>query len=217
MNNEPEAEVSDVTSATVQNPSMSDSAEAGTLLEVTYQRNPKQKYKYLEAEPKILGVTEIVLTVFFLGCKIPFYMEADNWFILSAIVAFSSISIIGGSVAIAAQKLHLPTLKACLGMQIVMCVVYGIFLITTTFQDYRTPVENECWPYISHEIYNETSNTCRLLMGGFQHLYLLDQLMEAVQIAISVTLAAYCCKVIQSCSASSHVPVIFMKSPTAPH
>ncbi|XP_052003323.1 uncharacterized protein LOC127658199 isoform X2 [Xyrauchen texanus] len=199
MNNEPEAEVSDVTSATVQNPSMSDSAEAGTLLEVTYQRNPKQKYKYLEAEPKILGVTEIVLTVFFLGCKIPFYMEADNWFILSAIVAFSSI------------------LKACLGMQIVMCVVYGIFLITTTFQDYRTPVENECWPYISHEIYNETSNTCRLLMGGFQHLYLLDQLMEAVQIAISVTLAAYCCKVIQSCSASSHVPVIFMKSPTAPH
>ncbi|XP_051508395.1 uncharacterized protein LOC127414413 isoform X2 [Myxocyprinus asiaticus] len=199
---------------------MSDSAEAGTLLEVTYQRNPKQKYKYLEAEPKILGITEIVLTVFFLGCKIPFYMEANNWFLLSAIVAFSSISIIGGSVAIAAQKLHLPTLKACLGIQIVMCVIYGIFLITTTFEDYRMPGYDACWLHdsnVNYEETNETSNTCLLLMNGFYNLYSLDQLMEAAQIALSVTLAAYCCKVIQSCSPSSQVPVIVMKSPTVPH
>lgn len=36
--------------------SASDSGEAGTLVEVTFQKNPRQKYKYLEAEPKILGV-----------------------------------------------------------------------------------------------------------------------------------------------------------------
>ncbi len=50
-----EPEVSgDVSVAAAQ--SASGSAEAGTLLEVTFQRNPRQKYKYLEAEPKILGV-----------------------------------------------------------------------------------------------------------------------------------------------------------------
>lgn len=48
---EPEADVSDVAAQ-----SASDSGEAGTLVEVTFQKNPRQKYKYLEAEPKILGV-----------------------------------------------------------------------------------------------------------------------------------------------------------------
>lgn len=55
---EPEAEVSDVAPATAAAQSASDSgdAAAGTLLEVTFQRNPRQKHKFLEAEPKILGV-----------------------------------------------------------------------------------------------------------------------------------------------------------------
>ncbi|XP_051508403.1 uncharacterized protein LOC127414413 isoform X3 [Myxocyprinus asiaticus] len=112
------------------------------------------------------------------------------------------------------------TLKACLGIQIVMCVIYGIFLITTTFEDYRMPGYDACWLHdsnVNYEETNETSNTCLLLMNGFYNLYSLDQLMEAAQIALSVTLAAYCCKVIQSCSPSSQVPVIVMKSPTVPH
>lgn len=36
--------------------SASGSADADTLMEVTFQKNPSQKHKYLEAEPKILGV-----------------------------------------------------------------------------------------------------------------------------------------------------------------
>lgn len=51
-----EPEVSGDASSVAAAQSASGSAEAGTLLEVTFQKNPRQKYKYLEAEPKILGV-----------------------------------------------------------------------------------------------------------------------------------------------------------------
>ncbi|ROL45546.1 Lysosome-associated membrane glycoprotein 1 [Anabarilius grahami] len=162
---EPEAEVLDVAPATAAAQSASDSgdAAAGTLLEVTFQRTPRQKYKYLQAEPKILGVTEIALTVFFIGSRILFYTGVSFERIANSIMlaCFSCVGIIAGSVAIAAQKLHLPT-------------------------------------------------------NGFSHLSLLDQLLEVTQIALSATLAAYCCKVIPCCTPRSNVPVIIMTPPTAP-
>lgn len=223
MTSEPEADVSDVAEQ-----SASDSGDAGTLLEVTFQRNPRQKYKYLEAEPKILGVTEIALTVFFIGCRIPFYLgisfehELRNsyvmrmyfeWMAYSIMPAFSFVGIIAGILAIAAQKLHLPTLKACLGMQVVTCVTYTIYLFSTINHPSHP---GACWLYYN---YNETvpeNSTCRLLEEGFSQLTSLDQLIEATQIALSLTLAAYCCKVIPCCTPRSHVPVIVMMPPTAP-
>ncbi|KAK7170974.1 hypothetical protein R3I94_001009 [Phoxinus phoxinus] len=222
MTSEPEADVSDVAAL-----SASDSGDAGALLEVTFQRNPRQKYKYLEAEPKILGVTEIALTVFFIGCRIPFYVGMSLsyrnpyamtifdfvWMTNTTMRAFSFVSIIAGSLAIAAQKLHLPTLKACLGMQVVTCVAYSIYLLSTL----NPPMDpGVCWLYYN---YNETipeNSTCTLAEEGFSHLTSLDRLMEATQIALSLTLAAYCCKVIPCCTPRSHVPVIVMMPPTAP-
>ncbi|XP_048041693.1 uncharacterized protein LOC125265488 isoform X2 [Megalobrama amblycephala] len=216
MTSEPEAEVSDVAPATAAAQSASDSgdAAAGTLLEVTFQRNPRQKYKYLEAEPKILGVTEIALTVFFIGCRIQFYTGGSVGRITNnVLLAFSCVGIIAGSVAIAAQKLHLPTLKACLGMQVVTCVAYT-FCLLITLNQHEQP--GSCWYFHNDsEIINENS-TCLLLEDGFSHLSLLDQLMEASQIALSATLAAYCCKVIPCCTPRSNVPVIIMTPPTAP-
>ncbi|XP_056115091.1 uncharacterized protein LOC130091301 [Rhinichthys klamathensis goyatoka] len=216
MTSEPEADVSDVAAQ-----SASDSGDAGALLEVTFQRNPSQKYKYLEAEPKILGVTEIALNVFFMGLGIPLAMSFEyshpyakiisfELMIYTIIRAFSVVvGIIAGSVAIAAQKLHLPTLKACLGMQVITCVAYTCFFFNT--MNSSTP--GHCW------LYNETitgNSTCSLLEEAFIQLTLLDLLMEATQIAISLTLAAYCCKVIACCTPRSHVPVIVMMRPTAP-
>ncbi|XP_067255770.1 membrane-spanning 4-domains subfamily A member 4A-like [Chanodichthys erythropterus] len=216
MTSEPEAEVSDVAPATAAAQSASDSgdAAAGTLLEVTFQRNPRQKYKYLEAEPKILGVTEIALTVFFIGCRIQFYTGLSVERITNVVLlAFSCVGIIAGSVAIAAQKLHLPTLKACLGMQVVTCLAYT-FCLLITLNQHENP--GSCWYFHNDsEIINE-NHTCLLLQEGFSHLSLLDQLMEASQIALSATLAAYCCKVIPCCTPRSNVPVIIMAPPTAP-
>ncbi|XP_077083867.1 uncharacterized protein LOC143736942 [Siphateles boraxobius] len=218
MTSEPEADVSDVAAL-----SASDSGDAGTLLEVTFQRNPRQKYKYLEAEPKILGVTEIALTVFFMGCKIPFSMPFDSkdhypmyyyeWMIHTMMLAFSFVGIIAGSVAIAAQKLHLPTLKACLGMQVVTCVTNTFFLMTSISQPAHP---GACWLYYDHNETIPENSKCTLVEEGFSYLTSLDQLMEATQIALSITLATYCCKVIPCCTPRSHVPVIAIMPPTAP-
>ncbi|XP_051754456.1 uncharacterized protein LOC127515157 [Ctenopharyngodon idella] len=216
MTSEPEAEVSDVAPAIAAAQSASDSGDtaAGSLLEVTFQRNPRQKYKYLEAEPKILGLTEIALTVFFIGCRIQFYMVVSIERITNNIMlAFSCVGIIAGSVAIAAQKLHLPTLKACLGMQVVTCVAYTFCLIFTLSEHEHLGF---CWYFHNDSEIIHENNTCLLLEDGFSHLSLLDQLMEVTQIALSVTLAAYCCKVIPCCTPRSHVPVIIMTPPTAP-
>uniref|UniRef100_A0A8C1TY81 Si:ch211-212k18.8 n=1 Tax=Cyprinus carpio TaxID=7962 RepID=A0A8C1TY81_CYPCA len=181
--------------------SASGSADADTLMEVTFQKNPSQKYKYLEAEPKILGVTEIALTVFFVVCRISFYMVRSelNGFML----AFSCVGIISGSVAIAAQKLHLPTLKACLGMQVVTCVAYTFCLLETFVEPYARITD--CWHPYNHSNITHENDTCIQIEKGFHLLFALDQLTELTQIVLSITIAAYCCKVIPCCSPTSHV------------
>ncbi|XP_067301688.1 membrane-spanning 4-domains subfamily A member 4A-like [Pseudorasbora parva] len=211
MTSEAEVEVSDVASGTA-----SGSGDAGTLLEVTFQKNPRQKYKYLEAEPKILGVTEIALTFFFIGCRYLIYVGKTDSELQtttnSLMLAFSVVGIIAGSVAIAAQNLHLPTLKACLGMQVVTCAAYVICLLLT-IKD--SSFFDPCWHY---QHYNDTvnENACQLLEDGLGKIIGLDQLMAVTQIALSATLAAYCCKVIPCCTATSQLPVIVMRAPTAP-
>ncbi|XP_048092110.1 uncharacterized protein LOC125289374 isoform X6 [Alosa alosa] len=105
--------------------SSSASSNAGPLVQVTFQKDPNRKKKYLESEPKALGV------------------------------------IIAGSVAIAAQNLSL-----------------------------HTQVED----HYSAEI----------------------KVVMATILGISITLATYCCKVIQCCSPAGFMPVITVNAPPAP-
>ncbi|NP_001373646.1 uncharacterized protein LOC100001422 isoform 2 [Danio rerio] len=208
---EPEAEAAVSVEAAARSPS--DSGEAGTLVEVSFQKNPRHKYKYLEGEPKILGITEIAITVFFIGWRISFYLEAYAW-TTNTTILLSSIGIIAGSVAIAAQNLHLPTLKACLGMQVVTSVAYFVCIIITLNEQHFHP--GRCWTYFDN--YHEqipSNSTCLHTEKLFNQLILLDELLETVQIVLAITLAAYCCKVIPCCSPRSNVPVIVMTPPAA--
>ncbi|XP_055053354.1 membrane-spanning 4-domains subfamily A member 4A isoform X2 [Misgurnus anguillicaudatus] len=175
------------------------------ILEVTFQKNPDQKNKFLEAESKILGVTQIMLTVLLITSKIAYF---SHW-IGNIGIGCSCVGIIAGSLAIAAQNLHIPTLKACLGMQIVTCLIYG-FILIISFDHHFSPADTACYyPY------NESRYElplCKSLLTGLSQMDAIDNLTEAVQIALSITLAAYCCKVIQCCSPRSQVPVIVMRA-----
>uniref|UniRef100_A0A4W5KGQ0 Uncharacterized protein n=1 Tax=Hucho hucho TaxID=62062 RepID=A0A4W5KGQ0_9TELE len=56
--------------------------------------------------------------------------------------------IIAGSLAIAAQNLHLPTLKACLGMQVVACGASVFNLIVSVSDMVGHRYGYGCWKYV---------------------------------------------------------------------
>lgn len=181
----------------------------GEILDIRFQKNPNQKHKYLEAEPKILGVTQIAFAVFLTSVTLVFvedHMIIHSWTVSGIITSMTIL--IAGSLAIAAQNLHLPTLKACLGMQVVACLAC-VICIFIHFSVYDTLLY-QCWGE------EESSPICTHLKIGIENYLALQKLVLAVHIALSATLAAYCCKVIQCCSPESSVPVITINRPPDP-
>ncbi|XP_036452535.1 uncharacterized protein LOC118825813 [Colossoma macropomum] len=191
-------------------------SETGALVEVTFQKNPYQKQKYLEAEPKALGLTQIMLSFFGISILITVMHNDDTATIPNSITcSLSSLGIIAGSVAIAAQTLHLPKLKACLGMQIVTCVGSVVCFIISLGQIFDSHTMYSCW-YYHDENTTSPETMCEKLREAHIHVEGLEMLCQAAQVAISATLAAFCCKVIQCCSPQTSVPMIVVNAPTAP-
>ncbi|XP_071402460.1 membrane-spanning 4-domains subfamily A member 4A-like [Centroberyx affinis] len=183
------------------------------LVEVTFQKNPARKQKYLESEPQALGITQIGLSVFEISC-VSLFMAQDSGFYgldISFIIA-SLLVIIAGSVAVAAQSLHLPTLKACLGMQMVACVasVFNMFLTVIKLAEH--PIHFSCWVY--HYDENSTAvDVCQKAENAHSHLFAEGVAIQAALVAISITLVAYCCKVVNCCSPAPKMPVITVQAP----
>ncbi|KAG7330098.1 hypothetical protein KOW79_006320 [Hemibagrus wyckioides] len=190
--------------------SLNTGIEPGTLVEVKFEKNPYRTQKYLESEPKALGLTLIMLGVFVMSTTIFFPFGFNENAILK--VVSSSVSIIAGSVAIAAQNLHLPRLKACLGLQVVGCVASLLtFLDMGGMGQYHS---NICW----EEHLNGTSESemCSRIWSITEHVAGIELLVQATQFALSATLAAFCCKVIHCCSPKRNVPVVVVNTPPAP-
>ncbi|XP_022518722.2 uncharacterized protein LOC111189325 isoform X2 [Astyanax mexicanus] len=135
-------------------------SETGALVEVTFQKDPNQELKYLEAEPKALGVTQISLSLFLICISIT-SLKKSVYTAQIVLCGLSTVGIIAGSVAIAAQSLRLPKI-------------------------------------------------------AYDHVKGLEMLALGAQIAISATLSAFCCKVIQCCSPRSSIPIIVLNAPSAP-
>uniref|UniRef100_A0A8C1PP91 Uncharacterized protein n=1 Tax=Cyprinus carpio TaxID=7962 RepID=A0A8C1PP91_CYPCA len=168
----------------------------GEVLHIRFQKNPNQKLKYLEAEPKILGVREPIAL---------YSSNADRLNLIWRNYFFFSPNI-------ACNFVFLFQLKACLGMQVVACMasVISIFLHISIF-----PAVYYCW---AHDLESSQKTTCQNVTVSQKHMYLnnSETLVIGVHIALSATLAAYCCKVIQCCSPVSSVPVITVNGPPDP-
>ncbi|KAJ8338162.1 hypothetical protein SKAU_G00371280 [Synaphobranchus kaupii] len=185
--------------------------EDGPLVAVTFQKNPHQVQKYLEAEPKALGLTQITLGVLqfsmYLGI---FSTEYDSVPSVVMLVVGSLFVIIAGSVAIAAQTLHLPTLKACLGMQVVASMASVINLLEIVGMLLRS---NTCWEFTFNDTVSQ--GLCQKVSRGIEHYIAELILINSATLAICVTLAAYCCKVINCCTPTASTPVITINAPPA--
>uniref|UniRef100_A0A3P8NWH1 Uncharacterized protein n=1 Tax=Astatotilapia calliptera TaxID=8154 RepID=A0A3P8NWH1_ASTCA len=178
------------------------------LVTLTFQKHIHRKEKYLEAEPKALGITQISLSVFTMLSTIVFLSNWGNTYAVIPFFISSLLVIIAGSLAVAAKNLHLPTLRACLVMQIVACVASIVNLACTLIKD---SAPYYCWHFDTRD-YGEI---CHKIEKINAHFCAGGMLIQATLFAISVTLAAYCCKVVNCCGPPAKLPVITVQAPPA--
>ncbi|XP_005807957.1 uncharacterized protein LOC102233605 [Xiphophorus maculatus] len=186
------------------------------LVTVTFQRNAKRTEKYLEAEPKVLGITQICFSVYMIISLSLFRAKGLSSYQPDIpLLVFSLLVIIAGGVAVAAKNLHLPTLTACLVMQILACFASFVNMIFTIVM--LGDLSLSCWRgSFERNSFNSTydyQTVCQQVESIHSHFFAGGILIQACLLAISATLAAYCCKVINCCGAANKMPVITIQSP----
>lgn len=187
------------------------------LVSVSFQRNDQRKQKYLESEPKALGITQIGMSLFQSSCLGIFLYKGMGRTGLEIPFLISSLLIlIAGSVAVAAKNLHLPTLKACLGMEIVASVasVFNLIMSLVLMNDF--PFYCYRHYYYQENITDSFRELCRNIESAHMHLFAELVVVQAALLSISVTLAAYACKVVNCCSPAQKMPVITIQASPAP-
>ncbi|XP_017282492.1 uncharacterized protein LOC108242261 isoform X1 [Kryptolebias marmoratus] len=185
------------------------------LVSVTFQRDSRRKEKYLEAEPKALGITQIGLGLYkIIGVGVLLAKGQGEPSLDITLIVLSLLVVIAGYVAVSAQNLHLPKLRACLGMQIVSCVACIVNMIFTLVKLGNSV--HGCWVYTYDSGENNKSKyaeMCHQLEKMHAHFFAGGVLIQAALLAISVTLAAYCCKVVNCCGPAPKMPMITVQTP----
>uniref|UniRef100_A0A8C5AIE9 Si:ch211-212k18.9 n=1 Tax=Gadus morhua TaxID=8049 RepID=A0A8C5AIE9_GADMO len=191
--------------------------EQGPLVSVTFQKNPARKQKYLEAQPKELGITQIGLTLYQMSWVFALvYIDSVRGETgLRVLFTIASVVVIlAGCLAIAATTLHIPTLRACLTVQIlaIAFTAFGLITMSGEFHEGRHACQ-----YLDYDHHNETTNRrriCEKMQNALNNLHTGGMLVQMALVAISITLAVYCCKVINCCSPGSRMPVITLQAPS---
>ncbi|CAL8377132.1 unnamed protein product [Gadus morhua 'NCC'] len=192
--------------------------EQGPLVSVTFQKNPARKQKYLEAQPKELGITQIGLSLYQMSWvfALVYIDSVRGETVLRVLFSIASVVVIlAGCLAIAATTLHIPTLRACLTMQI-LAIAASVFGFILTMGQFENGVLHGCW---FDEYSNKTTtkqSICEKMDNVFHNLHAGGTLVQTALVAISITLAVYCCKVINCCSPGSRMPVITVQAPSNP-
>lgn len=187
------------------------------LVSVSFQKNEQRKFKFLEGEPKALGITQICMSIFHISCIASLLAVGQIRGSLEIPVIVSSVLIfIAGALAIAAKNLHLPTLRACLGMEIVAAIASLLNLIITLIQMNDWHYAYFCYHHFYNEPTNEDLKHCRSAERAHAHLFAELVVVQVALFAISVTLVVYAGKVGNCCAPSPKVPVITIQAPPAP-
>ncbi|CAL8325568.1 unnamed protein product [Lota lota] len=191
--------------------------QQGPLVSVTFQKNPARIQKYLEAQPKELGITQIGLSIYQMTWVYAAFHEFEYIFRVPFTIAFIVV-MIAGSLAIAAKALHIPTLRACLTMQI-LAIVSSVLTVFLMLREFDNSPLHFCWFYYHNQTTAENILCERMGASSahaYSHLYVGGILVQLTLVAISVTLTVYCCKVINCCTPGSKMPVITVQAPPIP-
>ncbi|XP_020778917.2 membrane-spanning 4-domains subfamily A member 4A-like isoform X3 [Boleophthalmus pectinirostris] len=178
------------------------------LVSVSFQGNERRKLKFLEGEPKALGITQICLILFHESCIASFvYTGLSRWSMNITYIIASVFVLIGGCLAIAAKNLHLPTIRACLVMEFLSSVAcfFNILFILNDMQFY--------FP-CHYSSTNQDKLHCKNLSNAHMHLFAELLLVHVALFAISVTLMVYACKGGQLLLSSSKRAAVSDASPS---
>ncbi|XP_058482113.1 uncharacterized protein LOC131457223 [Solea solea] len=182
------------------------------LVAVTFQKNHQRAHKYLESEPRALGITQICFSLFQIILVI--MLIAQELVTLESGILFliaSPLVMIAGCVAIVAQNLNLTMLRACLGMQIVSCGASVLNLFGNLAQ--MSDTNSICWHYHYENSTMLYAEACLSMEHTHSHITAEIGIVHAALFAISATLAAYCCKVVNCCSPAPRMTVITVQAP----
>uniref|UniRef100_A0A8C6TGZ3 Membrane-spanning 4-domains subfamily A member 4A n=1 Tax=Neogobius melanostomus TaxID=47308 RepID=A0A8C6TGZ3_9GOBI len=182
------------------------------LVFVSFQKNEQRKFKFLEGEPKALGITQICLSVFHSSCVASLFAAGmlKTGLEIPSFVC-SLLAFIAGSVAIAAKNLHLPTLRACLGMVAVVVSLFNVIITLINMTVYWSIVR-DCYYYDEGQM----KQICYNAEAAHTHLFAELTITQVAQFGISVTLVVYAAKVAHCCAPAPNVPVITIQAPPAP-
>ncbi|XP_061565490.1 uncharacterized protein LOC133419984 [Cololabis saira] len=182
------------------------------LVAVSFQRDVHRKKKFLEAEPRALGITQVGLSVYNIINAGVFQAKGlSQQGTDIAILISSLLVVIAGNVAVAAQSLHLPMLRACLGMQIVACAasIFNVVCTLLKMEDFYL----FCWNDYDENITASHAEICHQTENLHSHFCAGAIVVQFALLAISATLAAYCCKVVNCCGPAPRMPVISIQHP----
>ncbi|KAK5848707.1 hypothetical protein PBY51_006299 [Eleginops maclovinus] len=182
------------------------------LVSVSFQRSVNRKQKYLEAEPRALGITQIGLSLFQIISSVVFLSNGLNTAQTDlTIIVASVLVVIAGTLTVAAQNLQLPMLRACLGMQIVAVGASVTNMIISLVKMNEIPYF--CWHYYYDVNSTTYGDICHNIEGTISHFCSEFVLIHVALVTISITVAAYCCKVVNCCSPAPKMPVITVQAP----
>ncbi|XP_066578638.1 membrane-spanning 4-domains subfamily A member 4D isoform X1 [Amia ocellicauda] len=186
--------------------------EEGPLVTVSFQKNSSFTQKFLEGEPKALGITQIMLSVHVISIALMnWFNEMEQLDMMIVRLICSLITIIAGGVAISASNLHMPRIKACMAMEIIGCVC-SVFLIFANLAIHtNSPIMYSCWMRWNKTMVEE--RVCQQLTEITDHISAEQLLVQVVITVLCITLAVYCGKAVRCCSPASRMPVITVNAP----
>ncbi|XP_058870358.1 uncharacterized protein LOC117404476 isoform X2 [Acipenser ruthenus] len=189
--------------------------QEGPAVAIRFEKAQNRIQKFTEGHPGSLGVTQIMVCLFHFGCIVIIFGSpfVEDWPDIAAVF----LMLIAGALAIASDKtLRLPIIKACLGMEVLGSTFSGFMLLTHGLPSamYFSLSDSHCHFHFENETYSKELKLCEKYNTIDDCIFMEMLFALAVQVAIGITIASYCCKAIQCCGAPRSVPVIVIQQPS---